>query len=81
VRLVSEQVKPWIADFTALGTDGFGRSEGREELRRFFEVDAENIALEALMALTRRGQFDAALLPKVIKDLGLDAPRKNPLSD
>jgi pyruvate dehydrogenase E1 component len=81
VRLVSEQVKPWIADFTALGTDGFGRSEGREELRRFFEVDAENIALEALMALSRRGQFDAALLPKVIKDLGLDAPRKNPLSD
>ena len=81
VRLVSEQVKPWIADFTALGTDGFGRSEGREELRRFFEVDAENIALEALIALSRRGQFDTALLPKVIKDLGLDAPRKNPLSD
>jgi len=81
VRLVSEQIKPWIADFTALGTDGFGRSEGREELRRFFEVDAENIVLESLMALSRRGQFDAGLLPKVIKDLGLDAPRKNPLAD
>jgi pyruvate dehydrogenase E1 component len=81
VRLVSEQVKPWIADFTALGTDGFGRSEGREELRRFFEVDAENIVLEALYALSRRNQFDASLLPKAIKDLGLDGPRKNPLSD
>jgi pyruvate dehydrogenase E1 component len=81
VRLVSEQIKPWIADFTALGTDGFGRSEGREELRRFFEVDAENIVLEALTALSRRAQFDAALLPKVVKDLGLDAPRKNPLVD
>jgi pyruvate dehydrogenase E1 component len=81
VRLVSEQVKPWIADFTALGTDGFGRSEGRAELRRFFEVDAENIALEALISLSRRGLFDASLLPKVIKDLGLDGERKNPLSD
>jgi pyruvate dehydrogenase E1 component len=81
VRLVSEQVKPWISDFTALGTDGFGRSEGREELRRFFEVDAENIVLESLIALSRRNQFDASLLPKAIKDLGLDGPRKNPLSD
>jgi pyruvate dehydrogenase E1 component len=81
VRLVSEQIKPWIADFTALGTDGFGRSEGREELRRFFEVDAENIVLEALLSLSKRGQFDASLLPKAVKDLGLDGPRKNPLND
>ncbi|MGH7441333.1 MAG: transketolase-like TK C-terminal-containing protein, partial [bacterium] len=81
VRLVSEQVKPWIADFTALGTDGFGRSEGREELRRFFEVDAENIVLEALRALQRRGRFTAAEVAKAVKDLGLDGPRKNPLKD
>jgi pyruvate dehydrogenase E1 component len=81
VRLVSEQVKPWIADFTALGTDGFGRSEGREELRRFFEVDAENIAYEALRRLAARGQFDAKQLPAAIKTLGLDAPRKNPFKD
>jgi pyruvate dehydrogenase E1 component len=81
VRLVSEQIKPWIADFTALGTDGFGRSEGREELRRFFEVDAENIVLEALGALSRRGQFDPKALAQAVKDLGLDGPRKNPLAD
>ena len=74
-------MKPWIADFTALGTDGFGRSEGREELRRFFEVDAENIAYEALRSLSRRGQFDAKQLPAAIKTLGLDKPRKNPLKD
>jgi len=81
VRLVSEQVKPWIADFTALGTDGYGRSEGREELRRFFEVDAENIALEALRSLARRGQFDPKALGQAVKDLGLDGARKDPLKD
>jgi pyruvate dehydrogenase E1 component len=81
VRLVSEQIKPWIADFTALGTDGFGRSEGREELRRFFEVDAENIALEALRSLSRRGQFDPKALRGAVKDLGLDGARKDPLRD
>ena len=81
MRLVSEQVKPWIGDFTALGTDGFGRSEGREELRRFFEVDAENVVLEALRALQRKGVFTGAEVAKAVKDLGLDAPRKNPLKD
>jgi pyruvate dehydrogenase E1 component len=81
VRLVSEQVKPWISDFTALGTDGFGRSEGREELRRFFEVDAENIVLEALRSLQRLGKFEASAVAQAVKDLGLDGPRKNPLND
>ncbi|HTB21846.1 MAG TPA: pyruvate dehydrogenase (acetyl-transferring), homodimeric type [bacterium] len=81
VRLVSEQVKPWIADFTALGTDGFGRSEGREELRRFFEVDAENIVLEALRSLQRLGKVDAKAVAKAVVDLGLDGPRKDPLKD
>jgi pyruvate dehydrogenase E1 component len=81
VRLVSEQVKPWIADFTALGTDGFGRSEGREELRRFFEVDAENIVLEALRSLQRVGKLDGKAVAKAVKDLGLDGPRKDPLKD
>src|SRR5665213_180146 len=81
VRLVSEQVKPWIADFTALGTDGFGRSEGREELRRFFEVDAENIALEALRSLQRRGTMEASAVARAVVDLGLNGPRKDPLKD
>ncbi len=81
VRLVAEQVKPWIRDFTALGTDGFGRSEGREELRRFFEVDAENIVLEALRALQRRGKVDAAEVAGAVRELGLAEPRKSPLKD
>jgi pyruvate dehydrogenase E1 component len=81
VRLVAEQVAPWISDFTALGTDGFGRSEGRAELRRFFEVDAENIALEALRSLQKRGEWTAEETAQAVRDLQLDVRRKNPLKD
>jgi pyruvate dehydrogenase E1 component len=81
VRLVSEQIAPWVHDFTALGTDGFGRSEGREELRRFFGVDAESIAYAALRRLEARGDVAAGTAAKALKELGLEAPRKNPLRD
>ena len=57
---------------TALGTDGFGRSETRKALRRFFEVDAEHVALAALTALSDRGEIDRAVVAKAMKDLGLD---------
>ena len=53
-----------VPDYTVLGTDGFGRSEAREDLRRFFEVDAENIALAALEQLVRKGQFPKKSLPR-----------------
>ena len=81
VRLVSEQIAPWIKDFTALGTDGFGRSEGREELRRFFGVDAESIVLAALKRLEALGKMPNGTTAKAIKDLGVDPDKKNPLKD
>ncbi len=81
VRLVSEQIAPWLADFTALGTDGFGRSEGREELRRFFGVDAESITLAALYRLEARGDLPAGTAASAVHDLGIDASGKNPLTD
>jgi pyruvate dehydrogenase E1 component len=81
VRLVSEQIAPWVEDFTALGTDGFGRSEGREELRRFFGVDAESIAHAALRRLEARGEAAKGTAAKAAKELGLDKPGKNPLKD
>ena len=60
----------------ALGTDGFGRSETRKALRRFFEVDAEHVAAAALAALAARGELDAAAAAKAVKELGInpDAP-------
>jgi pyruvate dehydrogenase E1 component len=81
VRLVSEQIAPWIKDYTVLGTDGFGRSEGREELRRFFQVDAESIVHASLKRLEARGEVAKGTAAKAIKDLGLDTPGKNPFRD
>lgn len=57
--------------YTVLGTDGFGRSEARGELRRFFQVDAENIVLAALAALAEQGQFADSRLGDAIRILGL----------
>jgi pyruvate dehydrogenase E1 component len=54
VRSVSEQIRPWVgSSYDTLGTDGFGRSDYRRVLRRFFEVDRQHIALAALHALGR----------------------------
>jgi pyruvate dehydrogenase E1 component len=80
VRLVSDQIAPWVpCGLVSLGTDGFGRSESRAALRRFFEVDAESVALAALTALSERGQVDKKILKKAIKDLGIDPNKPNPL--
>jgi pyruvate dehydrogenase E1 component len=81
VRLVSEQIAPWIDDFTALGTDGFGRSEGREELRRFFGVDAESIVMASLRRLESKGQLPKGTADKALAELGINPDTKNPLKD
>lgn len=75
MQLVAEQIAPYLPGehrFLALGTDGFGRSESRPNLRRFFEVDAENIVLATLYQLAQRGEIDRETVAKAIKDLGLD---------
>jgi pyruvate dehydrogenase E1 component len=64
--------------YAVLGTDGFGRSEARKELRRFFEVDAENIALTALHELAADDKYPRNKLPAAIKALGLDPEKPNP---
>ena len=52
VSAVADLIRPWVGDsYTALGTDGFGRSDTRAKLRRFFEVDRHSIAIAALAAL------------------------------
>jgi pyruvate dehydrogenase E1 component len=63
---------------TALGTDGFGRSESRASLRDFFEVDAKHIVLATLTALARDKQIAPETLQKAIKDLGIDPEKSNP---
>ena len=79
MRAVPEQVSPWVpGGLYVLGTDGFGRSDTRKPLRRFFEVDAECIAVAALYRLARLGQLDAAVAAGAIKDLGIDPEKIDP---
>jgi len=73
VRLVADQIRQWVpGTYFTLGTDGFGRSETREELRRHFEVDAEHTVLATLYGLSQHSNFDTARLPQAIQELGLD---------
>jgi pyruvate dehydrogenase E1 component len=79
VRGLAEQIRPWISsDFFALGTDGMGRSDTREGLRRHFEVDAECVVLATLYRLMRQGHYDAAFVSKAISDLGINPEKVDP---
>ncbi len=73
MKIVADQVAPWLAGrMTSLGTDGFGRSDNRQRLRRHFEVNAESIAVAALARL------DAAAARRAIEQLGVDADAPDP---
>jgi pyruvate dehydrogenase E1 component len=79
MKIVADQIAPWLPGrLTALGTDGFGRSENREHLRRFFEVDAASIAAAALSRLAVWGRFSPERAQQAIVDLGLDASSLDP---
>ena len=79
MKSVPDQIARFLPSaFHPLGTDGFGRSDDRKPLRRFFEVDAESIAVAALSELARAGRFDAAKATQAIADFGIDADRPNP---
>jgi pyruvate dehydrogenase E1 component len=66
---------------TSLGTDGFGRSDGRGSLRQHFEVDANAITFTVLSSLAAKGDFDQKKLEKARKDLGIDSAKPNPVGE
>ncbi len=73
MKIVPDQIAKWLPGrLYTLGTDGFGRSENRESLRRHFEVSAHHVVVAALYALSRHGKFDAKKVKKAIKDLDVD---------
>jgi pyruvate dehydrogenase E1 component len=80
MKAIPDQISRWVAQpFLPLGTDGFGRSDTRQALRRYFEVDAENIAAASLHGLELCEQYGAADVAKAIADLGLgDRPESRP---
>ncbi|MCH9644741.1 MAG: pyruvate dehydrogenase (acetyl-transferring), homodimeric type [Gammaproteobacteria bacterium] len=79
VRLFAEQISPGLSQpYHVLGTDGYGRSDNRVNLRDFFEVDAKMIAYTALSALADEGAFSKAELKTAMKKLNIDAKRPDP---
>ncbi len=79
LKIVPDQIAPWVpGGLTTLGTDGYGRSDTRERLRRFFEVDAESTVIATLHALAEKGQLDKRVVGKAIKDLGVDPEKAHP---
>ncbi len=80
-KALPHSIARWLAGpLTALGTDGFGRSENRASLRNFFEVDARYIAVAALGALAEKGELEPAAVAGAIVKLGLDPDKANPLA-
>jgi pyruvate dehydrogenase E1 component len=79
MKLVPDQIAPWVpGGLTTLGTDGFGRSDTRERLRRFFEVDAASIVVGTLYTLAERKQLDRGVVARAIKELGVDPEKAHP---
>jgi pyruvate dehydrogenase E1 component len=80
MKIVPDQIAPWVpGGLTTLGTDGFGRSDTREQLRRFFEVDAESTVVATLHALARQGKVGMDLVARAIKELGIDPEKPHPV--
>jgi pyruvate dehydrogenase E1 component len=80
MKLIPDMVARWVpADFTVLGTDGYGLSDTRTALRRHFEIDAEHIVIATLAALARRGLIAREFVLKAMDDLGIDAEAPYPL--
>jgi pyruvate dehydrogenase E1 component len=80
VKALPQSVAKWIPGrLMTLGTDGFGRSDGRKHLRDFFEVDARYIVLATLYGLFQEGQLEAKVIDKAIKDLDIDPEKANPM--
>src|SRR5947209_13868586 len=79
MKVVADQIAPWLPGrMETLGTDGFGRSENREYLRKHFEVNAESIAAAALSRLARDGKFDARKAIAAFAALGVSPEEIDP---
>src|ERR1700688_4837363 len=80
LKTLPNMISKWLPRrLASLGTDGFGRSEGRASLREFFEVDARFITLATLHEFFIDGKIDRKLIDQAIKDLGIDPEKLNPV--
>ena len=80
MKVLPESIAQWVPGrLWSLGTDGFGRSESRNALRDFFEVDAKHIVLATLTALAREGKYKPEELQRAIRELKINPEKPNPI--
>jgi pyruvate dehydrogenase E1 component len=81
MAIVAEQIRQWLPGrYVTLGTDGYGRSDGREALRAHFEVDRRHIAVAALKVLADEGTLDRGTVAKAIEQYRIDPEKPNPVT-
>jgi pyruvate dehydrogenase E1 component len=81
MKTVADQIRQWVPGrYAVLGTDGFGRSDSREELRRFFEVDRHYVVIAALKALADDGRLEQQAVTLAMQSYGIDPEKPNPLT-
>jgi pyruvate dehydrogenase E1 component len=80
IKSYSEQIAPFVkGSFKALGTDGFGRSDSRANLRTFFEVDTNFIVFTTLAQLAKLGKIEKSVVAEAMKKYNIDPTKPNPL--
>ncbi|MCK5892968.1 MAG: pyruvate dehydrogenase (acetyl-transferring), homodimeric type [Endozoicomonadaceae bacterium] len=80
MKLYADQIRDFVpSTFIVLGTDGFGRSDTRENLRKFFEVDRYYITVAALSGLLKDGEIEASIVIDAMKQFDIDPEKNNPL--
>ena len=80
MRMYAEQIRPWVPNaYHVLGTDGYGRSDTREKLRKFFEVDRNYIVVATLNSLVDQELVSPSQVTDAINKFGIDAEKINPL--
>ncbi len=81
IKLTAGQLSPWMPEhFTALGTDGFGLSESRPNLRDYFEISAPYVAFAAVRSLQKQGKVTAKAVQDFMKKYSIDSEKKDPMS-
>ena len=81
IKMVPNQISPYIKNpFYVLGTDGFGRSDTRESLRKFFEIDRYYIVLNSIKALVDQGKIKKSVIEKVMDKYNIDSEKPDPIN-
>ena len=79
MKAVPDMIKSWMpGKYVTLGTDGFGRSDTRENLRKFFEIDAEHIAAAAISTMLTEGKLTKAKAETILKKFDINPEAPNP---